>query len=375
MAAITGGPGEYLSVAEGIMRDVYGDWSSDGWVPESLPEKEAAPALYGGQRRHLLVDAFGVLNFVSFAEQQTGARQRYLSAASKLIDSVHQCLGNPRSAEYPMQKASDREGGYQGLRIGNRVAPKDADNSSYVDAMYWNALGKWIFALARYAGCASDAVVLQRGVRLVKQVHPRFLVRSANGRPLGLRWKMNADLTNFHGFEDAGPNDDAVSGLVAYTALERARIMLGVQGRGGSLDSEIADLTNVVFRFAAAGGFQMACEDPLGFGSQCFHAQFYAGLVVDPLLEELRTLASSALHASHSALPFRLYVGILGARLGRDAALAAPRAERLLAQLTPQEARRSVGDGDFSCMNKVCFASALCPQAFERRPEEHIIDL
>jgi hypothetical protein len=71
-----------------VMRDVYGDWSATrstpDWRPTPLPYGEAGELLLSDktiQRRYLWTDAFGVLNFVSFARMTYGEeRENALNA-------------------------------------------------------------------------------------------------------------------------------------------------------------------------------------------------------------------------------------------------------------------------------------------------------
>jgi hypothetical protein len=62
-----------------VMRDVYGDWSATrttpNWRPTPLPYGEAGELQLSDktiQRRYLWTDAFGVLNFVSYARMTDG---------------------------------------------------------------------------------------------------------------------------------------------------------------------------------------------------------------------------------------------------------------------------------------------------------------
>lgn len=356
-----------MQLAVHLMRDVYGDWRAPDWVPKPMPSAEAGPHL-SGQRRYLWVDAFGVLNFVALAAVSEGEEaQVHLAAAAHLIEAVHTCLGSPRSAELPMRPAADGSG-YEGLRIGKVHARKQSDPGMELDGMYWHYLDKWIFALARYGRAASDPAAVRLGLRLVKQVHPRFLARTAAGEPLGLYWKMNADLTTISGRERAGPSGDAVSGLIAYIALDKTHHAVGPKNAAG-IGDEIADLTAVSSMYAKGGGFQMATSDPLGFGLQYWEAQFFSPELSGALRGALRRAAGSALHLRHLALPFRFYGALLGARLSEDPALE-EQAQQMLEIAVQQEMSSKFGESEHSCINKVMLASALLPGAFRRRPDE-----
>jgi len=365
-------------LAGSVMRDVYGDWgvAASGWVPKPLPASEAGPSP-SGQRRYLWVDAFGVLNFVSIAQwhlerHAESEAKACLRSAEALIEAVHKCLGNPRSDDFPMRPAAS--GGHEGLRIGKERARSVSDPGMEFDGMYWHYLDKWIFALARYARAASDASAVHRGIRLVKEVHPRFLARGGNGEPLGLYWKMNVDLTTIPGRERAGPSQDAVAGLIAYTALELARVALSVE-EAGNLKLEIAELKSVVRNYAIMGGFQMATDDPLGFGLQFWESQFYGKEHSDSLRRELGKVSGRAINMCHFSLPFRLYGALLGAQLGGpSSAREAAAAVELLKRCQVKEMATKCGQTEHSGINKVMFASALLPTAFRRLPEEVLLE-
>jgi len=131
---------------EKVMKQVYGDWDdpSSGF-PVSMPASEAGPSP-SGQRRYLWTDAFGVLNFVTLSYRAETARKRqFLDAADKLVKATVQCLGYPRSEDFPMTP-NDR-GGYKGMRIGKERAKIMSDAGMSYDGMYWHYLDKWIFAL------------------------------------------------------------------------------------------------------------------------------------------------------------------------------------------------------------------------------------
>eukprot|EP00747_Dinoflagellata_sp_TGD_P194453 gnl/TRDRNA2_/TRDRNA2_61865_c1_seq1.p1 gnl/TRDRNA2_/TRDRNA2_61865_c1~~gnl/TRDRNA2_/TRDRNA2_61865_c1_seq1.p1 ORF type:complete len:133 (-),score=21.90 gnl/TRDRNA2_/TRDRNA2_61865_c1_seq1:161-517(-) len=118
----------------------------------------------------------------------------------------------------------------------------------------------------------------------------------------------------------------------------------------------------------------MGTTDPLGFGLQFWEAQFYPPELAGPLRRALVSNAGSALNPRHFALPFRLYGGILGARLSGEAQLAAS-AEALLARRLPEEEKTRCGEEEHSAINKVMFASALLPEALARFPDEELIKI
>eukprot|EP01062_Namystynia_karyoxenos_P003069 TRINITY_DN11081_c0_g1_i3.p1 TRINITY_DN11081_c0_g1~~TRINITY_DN11081_c0_g1_i3.p1 ORF type:complete len:362 (+),score=97.10 TRINITY_DN11081_c0_g1_i3:81-1166(+) len=349
---------------ERLMRAVYGDWESPSF-PRPLPESEAGPSPCG-QRRYLWTDAFAVLNFVSMAHRAESpeCREALLGAAGKLVSAVHECLGRPRSPEFPM--APDGSGGYKGLRIGKEQARKQSDAGMSYDGMYWHYLDKWMFALARLAEATGSRETAERAVRLVRQVHPHFAV-SRGDSVLGVYWKTNVDLTPIRGLERVGPSSDALTGWLVYRIVQRAT----AAGSDGSppLAEEEAQLRVPAMIYATAGGLR-ATDDPLGYGLQWWKAQWLRGAQADELRRELRSGAASAMSQRHLSLPFRLYGAVIGARLSRDAEVAA-RAEEALAALVDREERQPVG-APHSGINKVMLATALDPWALEARPGEEV---
>ena len=365
-----------LNAAERLMKQVYGDWDvllEQGTFPQPLPEQEAGPSCvpWGStgdcQRRYLWTDAFGVLNFVTMAQRYPESRRAvYLDAAKKLIDSVHATLGQPRSAAFPMAPQQDgTPWGFKGLRIGKLHARTSSDAGMEYDGMYWHYLDKWLFALLRYHQASADVDVLRDAVRLVKALHPSFMDKSRSGKPLGLHWKMNSDLTPIPGLGQAYPNDDALSGYLVYSLIHHASAGHDVP----SVEQECRELREVAERYVLSG--VRVSPDPLGFGLWGWKSQWLGADWSKPILDRLRALAPHALDLTTGmGLPFRFYGALLGAQLVPDRSLGlGGLAQQILdsAQIVEYELSTPVGgEAGHSCINKVMLASALDPLAFAR---------
>jgi hypothetical protein len=363
-----------INAAEKLMKQVYGDWDvllDQKLFPRPLPEREAGPSCvkWGEgeqcQRRYLWTDAFGVLNFVTMAQRYPESRRAVLlDAARQLIDSVHATLGQPRSPTLPMAAQADGTPyGYRGLRIGKVNARTSSDAGMEYDGMYWHYLDKWCFALLRYHQVSGDVGALRQAVHLIKTLHPAFMHKSGAGKPLGLRWKVNTDLTPIAGLGQAYPNDDALSGYLMYTLVRHASVGQDVP----SIDQECDELGEVARQYILSGVRLSA--DPLGYGLWGWKCQWLGAEWSGPIRDRLRALAPTALDLTTGmALPFRLYGALLGAQLVPGSPGLKDAAERVLASgVVEYEMGVPVGGEEgHSCINKVMLASALDPLAFAR---------
>ncbi len=233
-----------LKLVDKLQSDSFGDWRDARSIfPIPLPAKEAGPSP-SGQRRYLWTDSFGILNFISQAklvrqievdnmiddvsvESKDSSEieaEQYLHAAKELIISVFNCLGNPRSEEYPMAPGSDNSNhhdhtviNYKGLRIGKVNARQgDIDIGSAYDGMYWHYLDKFIFAVTRYIIETDDEVMLKRVVKLIKQIHPAFLVPGK-----GYYRKLNVDLSHTADEPENRQNYDVLSTVWIYKNINQ----------------------------------------------------------------------------------------------------------------------------------------------------------
>jgi len=343
-----------VGLLERVMKQVYGDFddpASD--FPRPMSSLEAGPSP-SGQRRYLWTDAFAVLNFVTLSHRAESDDRKvaFLKAADLLVEATVKCLGAPRSEEFPM--LSNGKGGFKGMRIGKEKARAMSDDGMDFDGMYWHYLDKWIFALARLAQAKGELAL--DAVQLVKDVHPHFL--SKDGK--GLYWKMNVDLSVIEGLEYTGPNGDALSGWIVYNIVNQVNPVL---------DEEISQLRKVVEKYAQ-GGFRVS-SDPLGFGLTYWELQWLSGKVVEKTSEKLKNVASSAFSVSRCGLPFRLYGAIIGGKLSGDQTVV-QMAAKALDKMREIEMKSGMGDS-LASINKVMFATALDPWAFQRQPRESLL--
>jgi hypothetical protein len=343
-----------------LMISVYGNW--DELIPKNLfpiplPTHQAGASQvpYNKsecQRRYLWTDAFGVLNFLSLSKEAPDCSLELLEAAKLLIHAVHQTLGAPRDDRFPMCL---RNGRFLGLRIGKVSARRGSDSGMQFDGMYWHYLDKWLFALARYYQFTEDDKILQEAIQLAKDVFSAFCERRSN-RPLGLYWKMNADLTPIPALiGSCGPNSDAFSAITVFNILNDLS--------KGSLDQEVADLRYILNGYNEAPPF-----DPLGYGLLWWRLQWLDPNECADMKRELILISDQELDFEQGMrLPFRLFGAVLGAKLSGVPVLAKG-AEEIVTALVEKEFDPT--DDEHSSINSVMLASCINPLAFKKRPEE-----
>ena len=92
-----------ITKALSLLDTVYGPITDNlTHFPLPMPPSEAGLCHDGYQRRYLWTDAFGVLAYTSIAEMHEMNNEKdkantYRLACDKLINTVHECLGSPRS--------------------------------------------------------------------------------------------------------------------------------------------------------------------------------------------------------------------------------------------------------------------------------------
>ena len=351
---------------EKVMKEVYGDWDDPtSGFPVPMPETEAGPDWEPNskdrtcQRRYLWTDSFGILNLVTLSHRaQSEERKRVLlKAAQRLADVTSKTLGTPRSENLPM--LPNDKGGYKGMRIGKEKAKIMSDAGMSYDGMYWHYIDKWIFALVRLGQATGE--IPTAATDFIKDVHPHFLKKDRHGGPVGLYWKMNSDLSVIAGLEDTDPNRDAFDGWIMYNLAHRLN---------PTLEKEVKELNHVVTNYVKSG--LRATSDPLGYGLIWWSYQWVQGKQVDSNKQKLKQLAPMALDVRHGRqLPFRLYGAIIGGKLSMDSTIIAL-AEKSLDSMTEYEMNTTVGS-PHSTINKVMFATALDPYAFQRQNDENIL--
>ncbi|HEX7181640.1 MAG TPA: hypothetical protein VF756_07340 [Thermoanaerobaculia bacterium] len=134
--------------------------------------------------RYLWTDAFGVVLLVSLYYEL--GEDRWLGEAKQVVADVESVLGRPR-----------------GIRIGE--APDR-------DGQYFHYLAMWMYALYRLGEVEPE--YRRKGIDLVRQVHPAFVVPDT-----GVWWKMQEDLSGpYPGYGFGGL--DAFQGYVVYRLLD-----------------------------------------------------------------------------------------------------------------------------------------------------------
>ncbi len=134
--------------------------------------------------RYLWTDAFGVVLLLSLYQEL--GKPQYLDEAEWVVAEVDRILGRAR-----------------GIRIGQ--APER-------DGQYFHYLMMWVFALTQLGKLKAE--YRRRAIRLVRQIHPAFVVQGQ-----GVRWKMTEDLSQPYPGYGFGALDP-FHGYVVYRLLD-----------------------------------------------------------------------------------------------------------------------------------------------------------
>lgn len=156
--------------------------------------------------RYLWTDAFGVVLLVSLHAES--GRDEYLSDAEWVAAEVDRVLGRER-----------------GIRIG-----EEPDR----DGQYFHYLAMWLYALSvlgRYVPSYRE-----RGIELVKQIHPAFLVPGQ-----GVIWKMKEDLSGPYPGYGLGALD-AFDGYISYRMLDEEVLAREIADMADLLNTSASDL-------------------------------------------------------------------------------------------------------------------------------------
>jgi hypothetical protein len=379
-----------LKLVDKLLMESFGDWRNPSvHFPLPMPANEAGPSP-SGQRRYLWTDAFGICTFISqslltkelskFSESKQSADSQpdeYLIAAEKLIIAVYDCLGNPRSDKFPMEPDTELPNACKGLRIGKTqartISRGGTDMGMSYDGMYYHYLAQFIFAVQRYCVASHNTHQLQRLVRLIKQIHPAFLVPGQ-----GYRWKVNVDLSPIPTDLTTRSNHDAVTALVVYTLVN------GICA-DKPLETEIADLQGIVETYYQKDVRELMqhAMDPLGLGLELWSSQWLEGaaptLFRDSMIKMAQPIAQNSIAESpHSDLNFRLYGAVLGLQLVIDGSTAAhltKYAEHLIKYFVEEEVAHAIGENEHSTINKVMFAAAVNPLAYKRQDGDAVVTI
>jgi len=166
-----------------------------------------AQGIWPNGKRYLWTDAFGVVLLLSLYHELD--QKQFLDEAERVVAQVERVLGRPR-----------------GFRIGEA-----ADR----DGQYYHYLAMWVYALSRLGRVIQK--YREKAVRLVKDVHPAFLIP---GR--GVHWKMLEDLSGpYPGFGLGAL--DPFHGYIVYRLLDEDALATEIRQMKAVLERIYRDLT------------------------------------------------------------------------------------------------------------------------------------
>ena len=294
----------------------------------------------------------------------------YRRACDKLVKTVHECLGSPRSNDkddaMKIDLSPSSPTGHVGLRIGKLHSTKVTDYGMEYDGQYWHYVDKWLLALAR-SGHVNE------GVHIAKSCFLAFFDADHGG----IRWKLSVDSTAPPSLRYAGPSDDALVALIVFSILEAARAR---ESGGGGNDNGNGDgapsLRDEIqmLKSALTGYKPRVTNDPLGWGLEAMYDQYLTG---KPRTRMLAATHESALHPSHLSLPFRLYGAMIGARIAGEEVAPKAKVDRLIEMsLRHEENIMERGGEEHSSINRVMLAMCLlCPGVLAKRADDPTIVL
>lgn len=272
--------------------------------------------------RYLWTDAFGLVNYVSLF-RETG-EEAWLDKAEALVEDVDRVLGRPLG--YRIGEAPDRDG------------------------QYFHYLAMWMFALARLG--EHRAGYREKGVALIRQVHPAFVVPG-----LGVVWKMREDLSAPYPGYGLGAMD-AFDGYVSYRLLGEEELAREIADMKAIMDEQVERLD---------------VDQDLGLGMMLWLAHFFPqedwarvqskrGLAaLDRLWTDPPGFFARASHAPDVRIAFANY----GVSLGLQAADAWP--ERVDELNSYFERYRSGDEYDREAITWVMACTSHLPGAFLAR--------
>lgn len=269
------------------LESVYGTFASiqdpRTWTP---------PPKSGGHRgRYLWTDAYGVVNLLTMHREYTASldtetavdlveKNRYLTLARRLIETVHDVLGRTRDGNSRLPGATEENPLGGGLRIG-----KMDEGGPDGDGQYHHYLTVWMFALNRMALASGDARYNQQAVALAKAIHPRFFLNRESDQPR-MVWKMAMDLSV--PLVSSEGNLDAMDGFVVFRLLQETAIAMEA-AEPSLLAEEISDYQRVIER----KGHHFVSSDPLDLGMTLWTVHWFsasetwAQQVADKCFEQL----------------------------------------------------------------------------------------
>lgn len=191
-------------------------------------------------------------------------KNRYLTMAERLVETVHEVLGRTRDGKKRLPGASEENVLGGGLRIG-----KEEESGMDGDGQYHHYLTVWMFALNRLSMASGDGRYNRQAVALAKAIHPRFFVNRKSSRPR-MVWKMAMDLSG--PLVQSEGNLDPIDGFVVFRLLQAAAVRFDGEESEGVLSEEIDDYRRVMAR----KGEHFVSSDPLDLGMTLWTAHWFS---------------------------------------------------------------------------------------------------
>jgi len=220
-------------------------------------------------RRYLWTDAFAVCNYLELYRQTND--QSFLKLTLKLVDQVHQILGQHRqdSVHSGWLSGLDKDLAQQhptqgGLRIGKQLnerqpgEPVDESLEWDQDGQYFHYLTKWMHALNRVSQVTGRSIYNQWALELAKVAHAAFTYMPSTGGRKRMVWKMSIDLSR--PLVGSMGQHDPRDGLITYHQLEITAKHFSETSSELNLKTEIAEMVDM------CAGHNWATEDSLGIG-------------------------------------------------------------------------------------------------------------
>jgi hypothetical protein len=247
--------------------------------------------------RYLWTDAFAVCNFLGLYLEL--GDERLLELALRLVDQTHHVLGRHRLDDARsgwISGLSEEEGAEHptrgGLRIGKPLPERGPDEGFDPslewerDGQYFHYLTRWMHALERVARVTGDRRYHRFACELAQAACAGF-VRSVDGGPRRLFWKMSIDLGRPQ-IASMGQHDP-LDGLIACQELEASNAGDATL----DLEHEIRELASL------CEGRSWDTDDTLGIGGLLCDAWRLVGLAQEGAVAEprlLEALLASSLH-------------------------------------------------------------------------------
>lgn len=297
-------------------------------------------------------------------------KNRYLTLARRLIETVHDVLGRTRDGNSRLPGATEENPLGGGLRIG-----KMDEGGPDGDGQYHHYLTVWMFALNRMALASGDARYNQQAVALAKAIHPPFFLNRESDQPR-MVWKMAMDLSV--PLVSSEGNLDAMDGFVVFRLLQETAIAMEA-AEPSLLAEEISDYQRVIER----KGHHFVSSDPLDLGMTLWTVHWFsasetwAQQVADKCFEQLYDLLEIDRYLDRNPkyrLAFREFGTAMGAACQAEQStekdLAVDLKSYADAIITAWDSQMELTlysdapEDDLRPITKVMYASALLPGAF-----------